>query len=60
MVLDSLPKDTYKYPLNFTDEKPAYVCDSSGEKGNVEPFDDEKEALEFVNFYSLKVINEEG
>ncbi|MCL2444196.1 MAG: hypothetical protein FWD13_12145 [Treponema sp.] len=60
MVLDSLPKDTYKYSHGNQDEKIAYVCESSDERGKIEPFDDENEALDFINFYSRKVINEEG
>ncbi|MCL2443569.1 MAG: hypothetical protein FWD13_08940 [Treponema sp.] len=60
MVLDNLPKDPFKYSLDYQDEKPACVCESSEEIEIIEPFDGEKEALEFVNYYSQKVLNEEG
>jgi len=47
------------YTLDYQTKNPDYVCESSDEKEKVEPFVCEKEALEFVNYYSLKVLNEE-
>ena len=49
----------YEYSFDYQKEAPKYVCDSSNEKETVEPFDCEKDALEFANFYSQKVMNEE-
>ena len=48
------------YSFDYQTKKPDYVCDSSDGKEKVEPFDCEKDALEFANFYSKKVLNEEG
>ena len=47
------------YSLDHQEKNPDCVCDSSDEKEKIEPFDCEKDALEFANYYSQKVLNEE-
>ena len=68
MTINELPKQTNissssrqknVYSFEYQKKSESYVCDSSNEQDTVEPFDNEKEALEFVNFYAQKVINKE-
>ncbi|MCL2801859.1 MAG: hypothetical protein FWD28_08910 [Treponema sp.] len=49
----------YEYSQDYQSVNHGYVCESSNENETVEPFDCEKDALEFANFYSQKVLNEE-
>jgi len=55
----SSPQQENVYSFDYQAKSHGYVCDSSNEKEAIEPFDCEKDALEFVNFYSGKVLNEE-
>jgi len=68
MVINEMPKQTDThfssqkeniYSFDYQQKSASCVCDSSNEQESVEPFDDEKEAIDFVNFYAQKVINEE-
>jgi len=45
------------YSFNYQQENASYACDSSNEQESVEPFNNEKEAMDFVNYYAQKVIN---
>ena len=45
------------YSFNYQTKNHDYVCDSSDEKEKVEPFSCEKDALDFANYYSLKVLD---
>ena len=46
------------YSFDYQSNESDYVYDSSKEQETIEPFDNEKEALDFVNHYSKKVIDE--
>jgi len=56
----SSSQQRYEYSFDYQRKSPDYLFDSSNEKEVIEPFDCEKDALEFANFYSQKVLNEEG
>ena len=69
MIVNELPKQTNTssssrqeniYSFEYQRKSESYVSDSSKEKDTVEPFSNEKETLEFVNFYAQKMLNEEG
>ena len=46
------------YSLDYQSKESDYLHDSSNECEHIEPFDNESEALDFVNHYSQMVINE--
>jgi len=68
MVINEIPKQTDTnfssrqeniYLFDYQQKSASCVCDSSNEQESIEPFNDEKEAIDFANFYAQKVINEE-
>ena len=45
------------YSFDYQSKEPDFLHDSA-EQEIIEPFNDEKEALNFVNYYSQMVIND--
>ena len=56
VFLSSQKENGYSY--DYQSINPDYACEPSNENEKIEPFDCEKDALEFANFYSQKVLNE--
>ena len=46
------------YSFVYLLKHPDYIADSLNEEENIEPFANEREALDFVNYYAGKACNE--
>ena len=46
------------YSLEYQKNSQDFVHDITDEQEKVEPFENEQDALDFINFYSQKVLNE--
>ena len=62
MSLDNIHSSSCKetgYSLDYQSKEPDFAHDSANEYEITEPFNNEKEALDFATHYSKMVINEE-
>ena len=48
------------YSFVYLLKNPDYLRTSVNEQGKIEPFANEREALDFVNYYAERVLNEAG